>query len=303
MPSAPPPQKLLSLLTSPEHLRTLFKKHAFKPQRWRGQHFLINSSVLNSIIRAAEILPGDNILEVGAGVGALTIALALRAKKVYAVENDVALCSILKTTTSHCANVSLLCQDILSLSPKQLPASFRIVANLPYYLTSPFLRRFAWESKPAPQRFTVLVQKEIAHRIVARPPRMNLLGVVMQLFGHPRIVLTIPPSAFWPRPRVTSALLDIRRRPSFARTLGPPLKRKLLLAIVQAAFRHRRKRLLKNFLAQWPELGSAALSRWLKQSGVAATKRAQELDIAAWLSLVKNAPPALRRRQFSSRRA
>ncbi|MFN3302081.1 MAG: 16S rRNA (adenine(1518)-N(6)/adenine(1519)-N(6))-dimethyltransferase RsmA, partial [Patescibacteria group bacterium] len=163
-------------------------------------------------IKSANLSKDDVVLEIGPGTGILTLELAKRAKKVIAVEKDEKMIEILKDVlkNSGIQNVQIIKGDILKLltSHFQLPTSFKVVGNIPYYLTSRLLRNLL-ELKKKPKLIVLMVQKEVAQRICAKPPKMNLLAVSVQFYGKPEIVSYVSKKSFWPRPKVDSAIIKI----------------------------------------------------------------------------------------------
>ncbi|MBI4032212.1 ribosomal RNA small subunit methyltransferase A [Candidatus Berkelbacteria bacterium] len=255
-----------------------------------GQHFLVSGDVLLKIIAAADLKPTDAVLEIGPGTGTLTRALAERAGQVIAVEKDERLFNALdeELEKEGIANVRLIHGDILKLLTFnfKLETPYKVVANIPYYLTSRLIRRLL-EANPPPQEILLMIQKEVAERIVAAPPRMNLLAIAVQAYGRPEIVAHIPASAFAPRPKVDSALIRIANiSAGFFDAAGVRPERFFLL--VKGAFSQRRKT-LANSLA--PALGGkAAVREALKTIGRAETARPQELSIGDWARLCRIAP-------------
>ena len=190
----------------------------FKPNKRLGQNFLISQKVLQRIIQTAELSKKDTVLEIGPGLGTLTQALAQRVKKVIAIEKDKRMVEILKDVLGDYKNVEIIQGDILKDSPSDtvLPKhkdcirrtvldapKYKVVANIPYYLTSPLIRLFLESIKP-PQEMVLLIQKEVAQRICSRPPKMSLLAIAVQFYSQPKIISYVSKKSFWPQPRVWS---------------------------------------------------------------------------------------------------
>ena len=190
--------------------RALLERFGLSARKGLGQNFLIDRGVLDKIIAAAGIENTDTVVEVGPGLGVLTRALAEKAGKVVSVELDRNMVALLRETMAGVPNVAIVERDILDTPPESLvgESNYKVVANLPYYITSPVLRHFL-ESTHQPQSLVVMVQKEVARQIVARPPETSLLSVAIQFFGTPRIVSYVPAGAFYPPPKVASAILRI----------------------------------------------------------------------------------------------
>src|SRR6267154_3115509 len=181
-----------------------------RPSKSFGQHLLIDRSVLLRIVEAAEIDASDTILEVGAGTGVLTRELAKRARRVVAVELERDMLALLQETTRGFSNVELMARNLLYVDPVEVfdREPYKLVANLPYYITAPTFRHFL-ESESSPRLMVVMVQQEVAQRIVAKPGELSLLAVSIQFYGRPRIIAHVPAKAFYPAPKVDSAILRI----------------------------------------------------------------------------------------------
>jgi len=258
-----------------------------------GQHFLNSRHVLEQIISAAEIKDGETVLEIGPGTGVLTAALLNAGAKVVAVEKDDRAHEILKEKfPTECASGQLniihgdiLDDDIFTIrsSPlsKASEGSYAIVANIPYYITGAILEKFL-EHEPRPNRMVLLVQKEVAERIVARDGKESVLSISVKAFGTPRIIAKVPRGAFTPAPKVDSAILAIDdiSGAHFQWNYSPNIKR--LFDLVRAGFAHKRKFLKRNLeaIANREHLNKA----W-KDLGLGDKTRAEDLTIGQWLSL------------------
>lgn len=270
-----------------EVARQLLRRYGIRAKKGLGQHFLVDPNVLDRILEAAEVTPRDTVIEVGPGLGLLTQALAAHAGRVIAVELDRRMVAVLGETLAGRSNVEIVPADILQVDPAQLAGGpYLVVANLPYYITSPILRHFLEAARP-PTRLVIMVQKEVADRIVAKPGALSLLAVSVQVYGTPRIVAVVPPSAFLPAPDVASAVLriDVHAEPLIA-----PQEREWFFKVVSAGFSQPRKQ-LHNALAQalWFPPGGAAAA--LEAAGIDPTRRAQTLSIAEWQRLARAIPP------------
>ncbi len=231
-----------------------------------GQYFLRDKHVLERILEAANISKKDTILEVGPGTGVLTSGLAQRAKKVVAVEKDARLVEFLKEKFSSQNNVEIILGDILKIDfSKLLPKKYKIVANLPYYITSRFLRMFLQNGRFT--SITVMVQREVAERIVARPPQMNMLALSVQAYGKPKILFRVPREAFSPKPAVESAVIEIGAigNDFFKKN---KITQEKFLALAKKAFQQKRKT-LKNSI------------------GISSGKRPQELSLDDWVEIAQ----------------
>lgn len=273
-------------LTDVRELRNLLYAHNMRPNKSFGQNFLIDRSVLMRIVEAAEITASDAILEVGAGTGVLTRELAQRARRVVAVELERDMLALLEKTTQRYANVELLARNLLFLNPVDVfgHAPYKLVANLPYYITAPTFRHFL-ESENPPQCIVVMVQQEVAERIVAAPGDMSLLAVSVQFYGRPRIIAQVPASAFYPAPKVDSAILRIDVNPRHSPTPQMPLtleQRDRFFRVVQAGFSEKRKQ-LHNSLSRGLHRKDEDVRAWLAIANIDPSRRAETLSIEEWL--------------------
>jgi len=269
-------------LTNIHVLRHLLGTHHMRPNKSFGQHFLVDRTVLQQMVEAAELEADDQVLEVGAGTGVLTRELARRVRRVVAVELEQDMLALLAKTTSDFSNIELIARNLLYLNPEDVFGRdrYKLVANLPYYITAPTFRHFL-ESANAPGLLVVMVQYEVARRIAAEPGDLSLLGVSVQFYGLPRIIARVPARAFYPAPRVDSAILRVDVHPQIPLT---PLERDSLFRMVQAGFAERRKQ-LHNSLAHGLHRKDAEVRTWLEAVGIEANRRAETLSIDEWLRL------------------
>ncbi|MCX6785713.1 MAG: 16S rRNA (adenine(1518)-N(6)/adenine(1519)-N(6))-dimethyltransferase RsmA [Candidatus Komeilibacteria bacterium] len=260
----------------------LIKNIGLRPDKLKGQNFCIDEKVLQAMVKAARAGKNDTVLEVGAGFGFLTTELAKIAKEVVAVEIEPALVRILRNLQAVYKNVEVVQGDILKIQNLKLKAqNYKIVANLPYSITSAFLRKFlTTENKPS--SITLLLQREVAQRICAQPGEMSLLAVSVQLYGEPKIISTVKPASFWPRPSVNSAILQINDLQPF------PFQKQVselkFWQVVRAGFCAKRKT-LENNLANSFHLSKEDVQKSLINSGLNPLVRAQELSLDDWLKL------------------
>ncbi len=271
-------------LTNPAELRALLRRHGvWRTNKSLGQHLLVSRTALAAVVQAAELTPADAVLEVGAGTGALTIELAERAARVVAVELDRAMLPALRETTARFANVELLPKNLLDVEPADLfDRPYKLVANLPYYITALTLRHFL-EARMPPRLLVVMVQREVAERIVAGGGEMSLLGLSVQFYGQPRIVATVPPDAFYPPPKVESAVVRVELYPE---PPLPPAARDRFFQLAHAGFAEKRKQ-LHNSLARRLDTPDETIRGWLAQAGIDPQRRAQTLMLADWLRLTQ----------------
>jgi 16S rRNA (adenine1518-N6/adenine1519-N6)-dimethyltransferase len=269
-------------------VRALLKQWNLQPSKGLGQNFLTDRATLGKIVAAAELTPDDIVLEVGAGLGTLTRRLAQKAGHVVAVELDQRLMPVLQSVLSDLGNVTLIQGDILALDPAALidaasiqhPASsiqYKVVANLPYYITSAVLRHLL-EASLKPQRMVLTVQREVAKRIVAQPGQMSLLAVSVQFYGRPRQLFRIRPGSFFPPPSVESAVVRVDLHatpPVHAADTG------VFFRVVRAGFAQRRKQ-LHNSLAAGLGRSPGEVAAKLTLAGVDPRRRAQTLSLEEW---------------------
>lgn len=269
-------------LTNVHELRNFLYAHQMRPNKSFGQNFLVDRSVLERIVEAADIQPHDHVLEVGAGTGVLTRELAKRAVdgRVVAVELERDMLKLLEETTGAYPNVELLAQNLLFLDPVEVfgQQPYKLVANLPYYITAPTFRHFLESANP-PRLLVVMVQYEVAQRIVAGPGDLSLLGISIQFYGRPQIVARVPASAFYPAPKVDSAILRVDVNPQAPLTRE---ERDRFFKVVQAGFSERRKQ-LHNSLASGLHIKDQQVRTLLNTATIEASRRAETLSIDEWL--------------------
>jgi 16S rRNA (adenine1518-N6/adenine1519-N6)-dimethyltransferase len=299
------------------HPRQLLERHGIAPKQSLGQNFLYDEGLLARIVAAAELSPGDEVLEIGPGLGALTRQLALAAGRVVAVELDDRLLPILRYELEPFANVELVHGDILAFDPAAwFDGPFVVVANVPYYITGAILRHLL-EGRPRPRRLVLTVQREVAERLAAWPPDMSLLAVSVQYYGSVKIVGAVKAGAFWPRPEVDSAVvrIDVAERGATADRRPPttdhgrqttdhgqeatpdarpqttdhgqlssvvrrPSSDEAFFRVVRAGFSEKRKQ-LKNNLRQLG-LSDEAIAAALAAAGIDGRRRAETLTVEEW---------------------
>ena len=277
-------------LGNPQNTIEILQKYNFNFQKKFGQNFLIDEHVLDKIIRAAEITKDDYVLEIGPGIGTMTQYLACAAREVTAVEIDRALIPILEDTLKEYDNVSIINEDILKVDIAALAKEknggrpIKVVANLPYYITTPIIMGL-FESHVPLESITVMVQKEVADRMQVGPGTKDYgaLSLAVQYYAEPYIVANVPPNCFMPRPAVGSAVIRLTRHQK------PPVEvmdEKLMFRLIRASFNQRRKTLangLKNSgeLNLSKEVITAAIEKLGKGSSV----RGEALDLEEFARL------------------
>ena len=243
-----------------------------------GQHFLVDPKALKSIVDAAQLTKEDKVVEVGPGMGVLTRELCARAGEVLALEFDKAMIAIVKTSCIKEKNLTVENVDVMKFDPSGL-GRYKLVANIPYYITSAVLRLFL-ETDNKPEEMILLVQREVAERICAKPSRMSVLAVSVQFYANPQIVEVVPRTSFFPAPKVDSAILKVKvyKRPLF------DVDKQLFFRIVKAGFGEKRKQLI-NSLAGGLGLNRETTEALLKEAGISVIHRAESLAMIDWYNL------------------
>ncbi len=259
---------------------SILNELGIQPSKALGQNFLHDRAIVRRIAESAEIAAGALVVEIGPGLGVLTQELAERAGRVIAIELDPRLASYLRER--DLSHTEIVESDILQTDLRVLTGGepYVVVANLPYSVATAAITHLLESSAP-PARLVVMVQREVAERIVAAPPSMNLLAVSVQLFGHPRMMFTIGPGAFVPAPTVESAVIRID---VYDQSAIEPAERKVFFQMVKAGFRQKRKQ-LANALTAAPGLNKENVEPALIASGIDPTRRAQTLSLDDWVRL------------------
>ncbi len=270
--------------------KRLLREAGLRARKGLGQHYLIDGGVLKLILSAAELAPDDIVIEVGPGLGVLTRELVKKAGWVVAIELDDKLAALLKETLADFNNFTIVNEDVLKVDPAALleelkeklpssmtnPLSYKVVANLPYYITSPVLRHFL-EARVKPKAMVVMVQKEVAKAIVAEPGDMSILSVSVQLYGKPRIMGNVPGRSFYPAPKVDSVILriDLYSKPAV------DAETESFFKLVRAGFAAARKQ-IANSLAQGLGLPKADVLAMLEKASIDSQRRAETLTLEEW---------------------
>lgn len=262
----------------------LCKMFEIRPSRSKGQNFLINEKIYDEIVEAAEITKEDTVLEVGPGLGFLTAKLAKAAKQVVSVELDDKLANFLQIglDSQDVENVTIVNQDVLKFNPTDLPKNYKVVANLPYNITSIFLRTFLGQ-KNRPQSLVLMLQKEVAERLVARPGDMSMLALSVQFFGEAEIVREVKAGNFWPEPKIDSAVIKI--------TLNNSKRGEISLDEERAFFRlakfgfSAKRKMLKNNLGSGLKISNQEAEKLLISAGLDIHVRAEDLSVLDWQKL------------------
>ena len=266
-------------LTSLRLVKEILAKHGIQPSKGLGQNFLIDRGAIKKLVDASSIKADDTIVEIGPGIGTLTQELALMARKLIAVEKDAKMIEILRETLSEFKNIEIIHADALKSTYKLPATNYKLVSNLPYYITAPTIRKFLEASKAKPYSMTVIVQKEVAQRICAKPPEMSILAASVQVYATPKIISYVKKTAFWPQPKVDAAILQITPFPQPYSIDFPKF-----FTVVKAGFKQPRKQLVNN-LSKELALPRAQAEQWLLQNTVQPTRRAETLSIQDWINL------------------
>ena len=269
----------------PLNAEALLKRYHLRAHKGLGQNFLEDPQALEEIVSAAEIQQTDTVLEIGPGLGSLTRYLAVSAKEVVAVELDEKLIPPLKVVLAPYQNIRLIHGDILKLSLNELDfdSDYIVVANIPYYITSAVIRRLL-ESESKPRRIVLTIQKEVAQRVCAKPGDLSLLALSVQVYGKPRIATYIPADAFYPAPKVDSAVLvvDIYSSPQINEGVLDTF-----FQLIKAGFSQKRKT-LRNSLSAGLHISPADASELLTRTNIDPQRRAETLSIEEWEHLAEN---------------
>ena len=280
----------MATLGNPKNTIEVLQKYGFNFQKKFGQNFLIDTRILEGIIDAARITKDDFVLEIGPGIGTMTQYLCESAREVVAVEIDKNLIPILEDTLSAYDNVEVINEDILKVDIKALAEEknhgkpIKVVANLPYYITTPIIMGL-FESHVPIDSITIMVQKEVADRMQEGPgsKEYGALSLAVQYYANPKIVLNVPPSCFMPQPKVGSAVIRLERH------ANPPVEvenEQLMFRLIRASFNQRRKTLangLNNF--QGLHLDKETIQKCIEELGVPATIRGEALSLEQFAKL------------------
>ena len=275
-------EQKMNKLATVSSTKTIVDKYGFRLTKSLGQNFLVDNNILESIIDSADLTGDDVVFEIGTGVGTLTRELSRHAKKVIAIEIDKKLIPILKETLSGCDNVTIIHQDLLKTDIEDLVDQYgegrpiKIVANLPYYITTPIIMKFL-ESYIKVDSFVLMVQKEVADRIAAKPSTKDYgsLTVAIQYYADSSIMSTVPRSAFFPPPNVDSAVIKLSSR---AERPVDVVDEKLFFKVIRGSFSKRRKTIL-NSLSTYEDFNKETVSKALKSAGIDPIRRGETLTI------------------------
>ena len=268
--------------------RSLLDELGVRPSKGLGQNFLFERGIVDRIVRLAGVGPGDHVLEVGPGLGILTEALIAQAGQVTAVEYDRRLAAHLRWTFERSGRFHLHERDALQTATSDLipdGTPFSVVANLPYNIATAVVQHLL-EQPHRPTRLTLMVQREVAERIVAPPGELSVLGVATQFHAAGRILFDIPPTVFVPPPTVTSSVLQLDVRPELPL---PDAEIPEFMRIVRAGYNQKRKQVANSIAARFG-VPKADVEVWLRSAGIDPDRRAQTLTVAEWVAIRQSAP-------------
>lgn len=275
-------------------IKSFLSRYGFKPNHLLGQNFLLNHLILEKIVDAAEIKPGDEVMEIGSGIGNLTKLISEKAEFVLAVEMDERYFPILKDelgdhlqshtkTPKSKSNVNLVFADVMRFNFQELlKPGYKVVANIPYYITGKIVEMLLAAQKK-PSKIVLLMQKEVAERIIAPVGELSILAISVQLFAEPKLIDIVPKEDFYPAPKVDSAILvlDILEKPKY------DVDQKKFFKIVKAAFAGKRKQ-IHNTLKNNLKLSAEQISLILEKGKIDQKARPQELSLEQWYYLYQS---------------
>lgn len=279
-------------LYSPSQVREVLDRHGFTFSKGLGQNFLIDGNIVRKIVKSADIGKDDYVLEIGPGMGTLTEELALNAKKVIAVEIDERLRPVLAETLDPYDNVEVVYGDVLKLPLREIIEDkcggqpVKVVANLPYYVTTPIIGRLIEEELPLVS-ISVMVQKEVADRMVARPHTKDYgsLTLFVGFYTEPQIMMKVPKTVFMPQPKIDSSVIRLNVRKEL-----PDTNRDSYFKLVRAAFSKRRKTLINALSTYGLEADKEEIREALKRAGIEETVRGEDLGMEDYVRLARELP-------------
>jgi|AntAceMinimDraft_16_1070373.scaffolds.fasta_scaffold07918_3 16S rRNA (adenine1518-N6/adenine1519-N6)-dimethyltransferase len=264
-------------LNSEKTIRELLKKYHLRPSKKMGQNFLVNEDILDKIIQNSQLTKNDVVLEIGPGIGALTQKLLKIVKKVVAVEKDKQLAKLLKMSLAEFKNLEIIEGDIMIVNDLPIIKPYKIVANLPYNISLPIIRKFI-EGKNPPQEMILMLQKEVAQKICSQ--KSSIPKIAIELYAKSKILFFVPKESFWPMPKVDGAVIritDIQKN-------VPNINEDLFFKILKAGFAHPRKTILNNLSQQFGIEREKTQEKLLKCE-IIPKKRGAEIDMDGWIRL------------------
>ncbi len=265
-------------------IKAQMQESGLKASKGLGQNFLITEKIYETIIEAGQVTSADTVIEVGPGWGTLTDYLAATGARVIAIEKDRNLIPELEQIFAGNSRVNITEADALSFDPLSVGVTadhYKVIGNIPYYISSRLIRTI-FESWPRPSLIILMLQKEVAQRIVARPPQMSLLGVSVQYYATARIVTKVSASHFYPRPKVDSAILTLT--PHTDQSAPATDFTEAFFTVVRAGFKEKRKQLLNNLASELDQT-KELMSQYLVAASIDPRRRAETLTIDEWKRL------------------
>mgnify|MGYP001249930866 CR=1 FL=1 len=277
-------------IATPSRTKEILKKYEFAFKKSLGQNFIIDVNILENIIKHAGVDPSVGVIEIGPGIGALTEQLAIHADKVVAFEIDGRLLPILEDTLQAYSNIEIIHEDILKADVEKVieeqfaeNQAIHIVANLPYYITTPILMKLLRDRLPV-ENITVMIQKEVAERMAAKPSSKSYgsLTIAVQYYTDAKVVMTVPKTVFTPRPNVDSSILKLELRDE---PLVHVKNEDFFFTVVRASFAQRRKTLRNNLSSYFKDMDKAVLQDVFEQTGINGSRRGESLHIEEFAQL------------------
>jgi len=261
-------------------VKNLLKTYGLVPSKRLGQNFLIDDNITKKILDVSCLLKSDTILEIGSGMGNLTSELSREAKQIIAVEKDEKMCIILKDL--NLKNVKIINKDILKVDfNEEIPRNYKVIANIPYYLTSRLIRRLL-ESENKPSNIILMIQKEVAKRICNIKEKSNLLSLSVWFYAKPEIQFLVSKNCFYPKPKIDSAIIKIT---PYKKKHSKEFNKKFF-KIIKAGFAHPRKQLINNFSEKFKK-EKELVKKWLIDNNVSPNQRAEEINLEKWIELAE----------------
>jgi len=272
------------MLNRATKIKQLCKQYCVMPEKLRGQHFLIDDSFVKKMVDAAEITKKDTVVEVGPGWGILTEELVKQAGRIIAVEIEEKMVDYLHKYINISAyqHLEFMRGDVRRFWKKMPKEFYHVIANIPYHITSQIIRGFLEKTPNPPVQMILMIQKEVADRIVAKPGDMSLLALSVQLYGKPKKLFKVPKGAFWPQPEVDSTVIHIKNihRPD-------PEQTNQFFALANRAFKSKRKMLSTSLAGTQLGKTKAQIAINLKKCGIDPTARPQDLSVEEWKITMK----------------
>ncbi len=267
-------------LSNLDELQSFLQQSHLRPKDYLGQNFLVDEVALGKIVEAADLKSTDTVLEVGPGLGVLSSELAPRVGKLIAVEKDRSIIPILKKHLKRFDNAEIYQEDILRFhAAKFISGDYKVVANIPYYLTSKLLQHFL-ELESSPTLLVLMVQKEVGERVIAPAGELSILGISVQIYADAEIIHHVPKQSFWPVPKVDSVILKITPRNKYPEITD----KKIFFRLIKLAFSGKRKQ-IHNTLTNGLKLPKDKIFQMLEKAGIEPTTRPQDVEIGDWIKL------------------